>query len=118
MLLYCSTVGEGDGGETDFPLLGVKVRPVLGRAVFWPNVYAHTLVRDVRTMHASLLLHRGVKHAVNLNVYSARHARPTGAWAAMHFRFFDWVSGNVVESVTRKRGSPDEPRSERRDEEL
>jgi hypothetical protein len=109
VLLYCSTVTAGDGGETDFPLLGLKVRPVLGRAVFWPNVYEHTLVRDLRTMHASLLLERGEKHAVNLNAYPARYEPPDDAWGQAHMRFIEWVSNTHMDHREARRKATHHP---------
>jgi len=115
VLMYCSTVGEGDGGETSFPMLGVKVRPVLGRALFWPNVFPHTLLRDIRTMHASLLLRRGAKHAVNLNVHAGRWAPPTSAWGAAHTRLVEWVR-RVVHPVAGSARHEDADEGSRREE--
>jgi hypothetical protein len=115
VLMYCSTVSEGDGGETSFPMLGVKVRPVLGRALFWPNVFPHTLLRDVRTMHASLLLRRGAKHAVNLNVHAGRWAPPTSAWGAAHTRLIEWVL-RVTHPVAGSARHEDDDEGSRREE--
>lgn len=49
--IYANTLERGDGGETEFPELGIKSRPVKGDAVFWHNFVRGKAQRDT--------LHRG-----------------------------------------------------------
>ena len=48
------------GGETQFPELGVKVEPRLGRAVLWNNLHASG-EGNYATQHRSLPVTRGTK---------------------------------------------------------
>lgn len=66
-LLYLDDLPEGVGGETYFPRLGLKVRPVAGAALLWPNVDAFGKPLEA-TQHAALpLTAEGVcKLAVNI----------------------------------------------------
>jgi prolyl 4-hydroxylase len=63
--MYLNDVEEG--GETDFPQLGITVKPKKGQALLWPNVYMRNPdARDGRTMHQALPVKKGVKYAANL----------------------------------------------------
>jgi prolyl 4-hydroxylase len=53
------------GGETWFPRANVKVVPRAGRAVVWQNVLANG-EPDVRTIHAGLVVNKGVKYGLNM----------------------------------------------------
>merc|ERR1740123_2874893 len=62
--LYCSDVEEG--GETEFPSLGIKVKPKRGRAILWPSVKNQAPTKtDHRTRHGALPVKRGNKLAAN-----------------------------------------------------
>lgn len=50
----------GGGGETEFPDIGLKVTPKLGRAVVWNNLLASGMGNDA-TRHQSLALTAGTK---------------------------------------------------------
>ena len=55
-----------DGGETDFPRVGISVKPKLGRAVLWPSVYDHDpYVNDIRSDHQALPVLKGRKYGAN-----------------------------------------------------
>lgn len=62
--LYLSDVEEG--GETDFPRLGLRVTPKTGRAVLWPSVFDHDPNQnDVRSDHQALPVIKGTKYGAN-----------------------------------------------------
>jgi 2OG-Fe(II) oxygenase superfamily len=48
--LYLSDVEEG--GETNFPVLGISVKPKKGKALLWPSVKNEDLLQhEPRTLH-------------------------------------------------------------------
>lgn len=53
-LLYLNE--DFQGGETDFPLQGVKVKPVTGSVCLFPSIFTHP--------HASLPITSGVKYVI------------------------------------------------------
>eukprot|EP01041_Mallomonas_annulata_P013429 gene13429-28478_t len=62
--LYLSDVEEG--GDTNFPTLGISVKPKKGRALLWPSTLNHWPNRiDGRTTHEAKQVIRGVKYAAN-----------------------------------------------------
>ena len=62
--LYFNDVDEG--GETEFNLLNITVRPRRGRLLLWPNVLdARPDLVDRRTDHEARPVLAGQKHAVN-----------------------------------------------------
>lgn len=66
--IYFNEVAEG--GETDFNLLGVKVKPKVGRMVLWPSVKdADSFLQDERTHHEAVKVVKGFKRAANLWVH-------------------------------------------------
>mmetsp|Transcript_1878 Transcript_1878/g.2491 ORF Transcript_1878/g.2491 Transcript_1878/m.2491 type:complete len:129 (-) Transcript_1878:1634-2020(-) len=68
IFLYLSDV---EGGETEFPELGLKVTPKAGRAVMWPSVTNEDpSSQDLRTVHSSLAVLKGVKYGANIWVHS------------------------------------------------
>lgn len=71
MFVYLNTVGGG-GGETEFPNLDRKFKPVLGEAVLWKNYKVEKwmglewMVRDKRARHAGLSPKQGEKWGINV----------------------------------------------------
>tara|TARA_B100000965_G_scaffold68771_1_gene54055 strand:- start:5663 stop:6319 length:657 start_codon:yes stop_codon:yes gene_type:complete len=71
MFVYLNTV-EGGGGETEFPNLDRKFKPVLGEAVLWKNYKVEKwmglewMVRDERAKHAGLPPKQGEKWGINV----------------------------------------------------
>lgn len=64
MFLYLSDVEEG--GHTEFPLLGLSVKPKKGMALLWPGVHNHnTHEIDRRTTHTARPVIKGRKYAAN-----------------------------------------------------
>lgn len=73
-LAYLSDVCEGCGGETEFPLLGLKVLPKKGALLLWRNL-DYEQQPDMRTLHAGLPLRGpsdGEKLAANFWVCAER----------------------------------------------
>jgi|APFre7841882724_1041349.scaffolds.fasta_scaffold26509_2 TPR repeat protein len=58
--VFCYLSDVEAGGETDFPLLGVRVQPARGRVVHFHNLLADG-TPDARTLHAGLPVERGAK---------------------------------------------------------
>lgn len=52
-----------DGGETDFPELGIALRPQTGTLVVWNNMTAVGMPNH-RTLHAGTPVRRGKKHII------------------------------------------------------
>jgi hypothetical protein len=69
LFLYLSDVEEG--GETEFPSLGLRATPRKGAAVLWPSVSDSDPDRanDIRTMHQALPVIKGLKYAANIWIY-------------------------------------------------
>jgi prolyl 4-hydroxylase len=64
VFLYLNDVEEG--GETDFPRLGITVSPKRGKAVIWPSVLNEKPdVKDHRTDHQAMPVKKGVKYGAN-----------------------------------------------------
>jgi len=73
--LYFSDVEEG--GETNFPRLGISVRPKQGRAILWPSVMDYNnLKQDPRTYHQALPVIKGTKFAANSWIHLYNYAKP------------------------------------------
>jgi hypothetical protein len=53
------------GGETDFPLLGVRIQPKQGRVVHFHNLHANGMPDD-RTLHAGMPVLEGTKWLATL----------------------------------------------------
>lgn len=51
LLVYLNTIPEGSGGETEFPELGIRVRPVKGKGLFWNNLDANGCIL-AKSLHA------------------------------------------------------------------
>ena len=69
--IYLNDV-EG-GGETHFPLAGVKVKPELGKAILWRNtVKDGSDETNLNALHAGLPPTKGEKWAMNLWIRSKR----------------------------------------------
>ena len=65
VLVFGSTLAPEDGGETDFPHLGVSVSPRAGDAVAWMNVDMEGEPED-RSLHQGKPPLRGEKVAINV----------------------------------------------------
>lgn len=65
LLLFGSTLGEGDGGETHFPRLDVYVSPRAGDALIWANVDAEGEPNE-RSLHEGRPPKGGEKLAINV----------------------------------------------------
>ena len=73
--LYLSDVEEG--GETSFPLLGLSVKPKMGRALLWPSVLDEDPgAIDPRTSHEARPVIRGRKYAANSWIHSHDYVKP------------------------------------------
>jgi len=64
VLLYLNSLSEGEGGETYFEHLGVRLRPRRGAALVWPNVGSDGKPNP-KTMHESLPAVGAEKFVVN-----------------------------------------------------
>lgn len=64
IFLYLNEVEEG--GQTDFPQLGLSVSPKLGRALIWPSVLNEFPNKvDQRTEHRANRVMAGIKYGAN-----------------------------------------------------
>ena len=100
ILLYCSDVADGAGGETRFPALGVQLRPQVGRALAWPSTFDATLVGDARLLHESVTLKRGVKHALFATINTA----PSRLWGGRLEGLENWIDSRVLALISRLAG--------------
>ena len=50
--VYLNTLHEGEGGETEFPKLGIKSKPRRGDAIFWENKSSKTGKMQQDTLHS------------------------------------------------------------------
>jgi prolyl 4-hydroxylase len=65
MFLYFSDVEEG--GETDFPNLGISVKPKRGKALLWPSLVDSDVSKiDYQTKHQAKPVIKGLKYAANV----------------------------------------------------
>lgn len=68
--VYVNTLPDGSGGHTEFPSLGLSVRPVEGAAVLWSNVRLGerdgSWVPDERTVHRGCPVLEGRKLGMNI----------------------------------------------------
>lgn len=58
----CSVTDVVEGGETEFPNLGVALKPKTGRAICWTNILSNGKA-DMRLLHAGLPVVKGIKYA-------------------------------------------------------
>lgn len=65
LLVYLNEIEPGEGGQTFFPKLNVKIRPKKNSAVLWRNILPNGN-EDERTLHAGLPIESGEKWAVNI----------------------------------------------------
>merc|ERR1719159_1442903 len=70
LFLYLNDVPESEGGETEFPYLGIRVRPKKGSAVVWKNITEDGQM-DERLIHQGLPPKSGIKYGVNCFVNEA-----------------------------------------------
>ncbi len=50
-VIYLNDLKDEDGGKTEFPVVGLKVRPTKNAAGYWQNVVLGN-TGDVRTLHS------------------------------------------------------------------
>jgi prolyl 4-hydroxylase len=62
---YLNSLNDNEGGETEFPEIGVKVKPSKGTAVFWWDVDKKGKVLD-KTLHRGNPVNDGVKYGLNI----------------------------------------------------
>ncbi|CAJ1354872.1 unnamed protein product [Effrenium voratum] len=82
VLVYLNTIPEGEGGETGFDSLGIKVKPQKGSAVIWPNVNpaGHP---ERSSLHSALPMKGStVKYAMNLWIRGQK--QPDHSWIKWH----------------------------------
>jgi prolyl 4-hydroxylase len=73
--LYLSDVEEG--GETDFPTLGISVKPEKGKAVLWPSTFDSDPSKvDPRTKHQAKPVIKGRKFGANSWIHLYDYVRP------------------------------------------
>lgn len=62
---YLTSLNDGNGGETEFPEIGVKVKPSRGTAVFWwdTSPSRHPLTK---TLHRGNPVKKGIKYGLNI----------------------------------------------------
>jgi len=62
--LYLNDVEQG--GETNFPRIGLSVQPKRGRAVLWPSAFDYDLnLNDIRSDHQAMPVIKGIKYGAN-----------------------------------------------------
>lgn len=65
--VYLSSLDEDEGGETEFPLVGIKAKPSKGTAVFWWNMTPDgRLIRDTLHRGNPVLTKNKVKYGLNI----------------------------------------------------
>jgi prolyl 4-hydroxylase len=52
-----------EGGETDFPLLGIALKPQTGTMAIWNNMDVNGRP-NMKTLHAGTPVRRGIKHVI------------------------------------------------------
>jgi len=67
--VYLNSLDENDGGETEFPLIGVKSKPSKGTAVFWRNMTPDGKLLK-KTLHRGNPVKKGIKFGLNLWIRS------------------------------------------------
>lgn len=67
IFIYLNDLPVDGGGETCFPVLGLKITPRRGCAVMWENyIDFESAKEDVRTTHQGLPPTAGVKFGLNV----------------------------------------------------
>jgi prolyl 4-hydroxylase len=67
VLMYLNDVEEG--GETEFPKLGIKIKPEMGKAIVWFNLHPYSKDINENTLHAGLPVVKGEKWIANMWFY-------------------------------------------------
>ena len=62
---YLTSLEPGEGGETEFPLIDIKVKPSKGTSVFWWNTDRHGNTIE-STLHRGNPVKSGVKYGLNI----------------------------------------------------
>jgi len=78
VFVYLNDLPDNDGGETQFPELGIQIVPRRGCAVMWSNVLEPG-VADQRMVHAGLPPQTAIKYGVNCFF----HEKPVRHWDAV-----------------------------------
>lgn len=75
LTFYLYLTDVDDGGETEFPRIGIKMTPKKGSAILWPSVMDDDPTeQDPRTHHAALPVKAGLKRGANvwMHLYNFR----------------------------------------------
>jgi prolyl 4-hydroxylase len=64
VFIYLNDIPADDEGETYFPYLGIKIKPLKGAAVLWPNVDEHGNA-DMNMRHMGLPPKTATKYGMN-----------------------------------------------------
>lgn len=63
---YLTSLDENDGGETEFPLIDLKIKPSKGTAVFWWNVESNGKLINETLHRGNPVLANKVKYGLNI----------------------------------------------------
>jgi len=89
MYIYLNTVSEG--GETEFPELRKKIKPVLGKGILWKNYTVEKWMglgwmnKDIQATHAGLPPKQGEKWGLNVWIHDKKY------WKSEHFNYSEKI---------------------------
>lgn len=92
MYIYLNTVSEG--GETEFPELDTKIKPVLGKGILWKNYTVEKWMgmewmnKDIKATHAGLPPKQGEKWGLNVWIHDKKYWKSENIDFSEKIRFF------------------------------